>query len=58
MTGQRGTYTINVKNFGKCKPGVDYKLYVLVNGVTTTYARTAPSGDDAMIEVANFDYRG
>ena len=36
-TGPGGTYRISVKNFASCIPGVDYKLYVSIDGVLTVY---------------------
>jgi len=54
--GPAGTFRIAVTNFGSCNPGVDYKLYVSIDGVLTVYERTAPSGDNTKIEVATFTW--
>jgi len=54
--GPAGTYRISVKNVESCTPGVDYNLYVLIDGVMTVYERTTPSGDSTKIEVATFTW--
>jgi len=53
-----GSYRIGVKNYGSCSPGVDYKLYVQIDGVTSLYERTAPGGDNTKYEVLSFYYSG
>ena len=49
-----GCYRVAVRNYGSCSPGVDYKLFIRVDGVTTVYNRQAPAGDNTMYEIANF----
>ena len=58
ITAPAGLYRIGVKNYGSCSPGVDYKLYVQIDGVTSLYERTAPGGDNTMYEVLSFYYSG
>lgn len=58
ITAPAGLYRIGVTNYDECSPGVDYKLYVQIDGVTTSYERTAPADDDTTYEVLSFYYSG
>lgn len=55
-TAPAGFYRVAVKNYNGCWPGVDYKLFVQIDGVTTVYERTAPGGDSTKYEVLSFVY--
>jgi hypothetical protein len=56
ISAPSGEYTVAVKNYGYCSPGVDYKLYVQIDGVMSVFERVAPAGDNGKYSVLTFDY--
>ena len=55
-TAPFGLYRVEVSNYESCSPGVDYKVYVRTDGVTTVYEKMAPANDSNLYEVVSFVY--
>ena len=52
ITAPSGNYQILVKNYGSCTPGMDYKLYVQIDGQYIVYEKVASSVKDTVLAVS------
>ena len=51
ITAPSGNYKISVNNYG-CTPGMDYKLYVQIDGQYIVYEKVASSVKDTVLAVS------